>query len=292
MAPECRSSCFCSLLVLLVLPAVRSSFPRSGGSSSADCGPGKAADCPDLSEKKSDLRVCDAGTCRFGGTCRENGADIKCVCQFHCHKKCDPVCVGQAGTVPERVFLGRAAYDEGSVVSKGLEMWKLQVWAECDEDSEDMLCMCNIVLAAYKATRLSWPAAGVTSTRPATSGVVSQATQMDKSRKDDGIKTKPDIYGVKRCGGCCCDLLWTSNILYVVPSGPRSCTLSPHRRHHWSTSRSPSSWRGHVLHQTGYLLLCGWRVLPVVSMGKCNKPGVSETSSTSVTSTSRRLRMM
>lgn len=37
----------------------------------------------DLSEKKSDLRVCDAGTCRFGGTCRENGADIKCVCQFH-----------------------------------------------------------------------------------------------------------------------------------------------------------------------------------------------------------------
>lgn len=38
---------------------------------------------PDLSEKKSDLRVCDTGTCRFGGTCRENGADIKCVCQFH-----------------------------------------------------------------------------------------------------------------------------------------------------------------------------------------------------------------
>lgn len=37
----------------------------------------------DLSEKKSDLRVCDAGTCRFGGTCRENGADIKCVCPFH-----------------------------------------------------------------------------------------------------------------------------------------------------------------------------------------------------------------
>ena len=42
MAP-CRSSGFHCLLVLLVLPAVRSSFPRSGGS---DCGPGKAADCP------------------------------------------------------------------------------------------------------------------------------------------------------------------------------------------------------------------------------------------------------
>uniref|UniRef100_A0A3B5AU28 Tomoregulin-1-like n=1 Tax=Stegastes partitus TaxID=144197 RepID=A0A3B5AU28_9TELE len=95
MAPVRR---LCCLLALLLVPAVRSSFPRSG----ADCGPGKAADCPadpvpppslwsdrcvllvsDLSEKKSDLRVCDAGTCRFGGSCRENGADIKCVCQFH-----------------------------------------------------------------------------------------------------------------------------------------------------------------------------------------------------------------
>lgn len=47
MAPVCRfSGWFSSLLVLLVLPAVRSSFPRSGGSSSAECGPGKAADCP------------------------------------------------------------------------------------------------------------------------------------------------------------------------------------------------------------------------------------------------------
>lgn len=36
----------------------------------------------DLSEKKSDLRVCDAGTCRFGGSCVENGGDIKCACLF------------------------------------------------------------------------------------------------------------------------------------------------------------------------------------------------------------------
>ncbi|KAF0028628.1 hypothetical protein F2P81_019715 [Scophthalmus maximus] len=49
MAPPCR---FSSLLVLLLLPAVRSSFPRGGvissGGSSADCGPGKAstAGCP------------------------------------------------------------------------------------------------------------------------------------------------------------------------------------------------------------------------------------------------------
>lgn len=37
---------------------------------------------PDLSEKKSNLRVCDKATCRYGGICRDNGADLKCVCQF------------------------------------------------------------------------------------------------------------------------------------------------------------------------------------------------------------------
>lgn len=35
---------------------------------------------PDFSEKKSDLRVCDDSTCRYGGTCVEDGADLKCVC--------------------------------------------------------------------------------------------------------------------------------------------------------------------------------------------------------------------
>lgn len=44
MTPKCRISWLGCLLVALVVPAVRSSFPRSGGSS-AECGPGKA-DCP------------------------------------------------------------------------------------------------------------------------------------------------------------------------------------------------------------------------------------------------------
>lgn len=46
MAPRCRFSWSCCLLVLLVLPAVQSSFTRSGGGSSAECGPGKGPDCP------------------------------------------------------------------------------------------------------------------------------------------------------------------------------------------------------------------------------------------------------
>ena len=36
----------------------------------------------DLSEKKSDLRVCDDASCRYGGVCRDDGAQLKCVCQF------------------------------------------------------------------------------------------------------------------------------------------------------------------------------------------------------------------
>lgn len=47
----------------------------------------------DLSEKKSDLRVCDDSTCRYGGICRDDGAQLKCVCQFQvCDAGTDMVC--------------------------------------------------------------------------------------------------------------------------------------------------------------------------------------------------------
>ncbi|TNN22211.1 Tomoregulin-1 [Liparis tanakae] len=38
--------------------------------------------CVDLSEKKSDLMLCDDSSCRFGGVCRDDGAQLKCVCQL------------------------------------------------------------------------------------------------------------------------------------------------------------------------------------------------------------------
>lgn len=36
----------------------------------------------DVSERKSDLRVCDDSTCRYGGVCRDDGAQLRCVCHF------------------------------------------------------------------------------------------------------------------------------------------------------------------------------------------------------------------
>ncbi|XP_017336940.1 tomoregulin-1b isoform X2 [Ictalurus punctatus] len=159
---------FCFLTIAAVL-GVQSSYPQD-----SDCVPDKGKECPDLSEKKSNLRVCDKATCRYGGICRDNGADLKCVCQFQCHEKYIPVCGSNGDTYQNECYLRQAACtqqrlislvspgpcdpdsssgsgdgdDEGSGTDTSKKLTKCsscKYGAECDEDSEDEdSCSCKI----------------------------------------------------------------------------------------------------------------------------------------------------
>nr|XP_003470943.1 tomoregulin-1 isoform X1 [Cavia porcellus]XP_013008939.1 tomoregulin-1 isoform X1 [Cavia porcellus] len=133
---------------------------------------------PELNVKESDIRVCDESSCKYGGVCKEDGDGLKCACQFQCHTNYIPVCGSNGDTYQNECFLRRAACkhqkeitvvargpcysDNGSGSGEGEEEGSgaeahrkhskcgpCKYKAECDEDAENVGCVCNIDCSGY-----------------------------------------------------------------------------------------------------------------------------------------------
>ncbi|KAG3287600.1 tomoregulin-1 isoform X1 [Marmota marmota marmota] len=136
------------------------------------------AAAPELNVRESDVRVCDESSCKYGGVCKEDGDGLKCACQFQCHTNYIPVCGSNGDTYQNECFLRRAACkhqkeitvvargpcysDNGSGSGEGEEEGSgaeahrkhskcgpCKYKAECDEDAENVGCVCNIDCSGY-----------------------------------------------------------------------------------------------------------------------------------------------
>ncbi|XP_012878693.1 PREDICTED: tomoregulin-1 [Dipodomys ordii] len=133
---------------------------------------------PKLNMRESVVRVCDESSCKYGGVCKEDGDGLKCACQFQCHTNYIPVCGSNGDTYQNECFLRRASCkhqkeitvvargpcysDNGSGSGEGEEEGSgaeahrkhskcgpCKYKAECDEDAENVGCVCNIDCSGY-----------------------------------------------------------------------------------------------------------------------------------------------
>ncbi|PKK29437.1 transmembrane protein with EGF-like and two follistatin-like domains 2 [Columba livia] len=124
-------------------------------------------------DRENDLFLCDTNTCKFDGECLRIGDSVTCVCQFKCNNDYVPVCGSNGDTYQNECYLkqaackqqseillvseGSCATDAGSGSGDGVNEGSgetnqketstcdiCQFGAECDEDAEDVWCVCNI----------------------------------------------------------------------------------------------------------------------------------------------------
>nr|XP_030121690.3 tomoregulin-1 [Taeniopygia guttata] len=172
--------CYTSALLVLALSALptgRASHPLPGSECQGG-GKGKGINCSELNVRESDVRACDESSCKYGGVCKEEGDGLKCACQFQCHTNYIPVCGSNGDTYQNECFLRRAACKhqkeitmvsrgpcysdngsgsgEGEYEGSGTEVQRkhskcgvCKYRAECDEDAENVGCVCNIDCSGY-----------------------------------------------------------------------------------------------------------------------------------------------
>uniref|UniRef100_A0A673H2F3 Tomoregulin-2-like n=1 Tax=Sinocyclocheilus rhinocerous TaxID=307959 RepID=A0A673H2F3_9TELE len=142
-------------------------------SSLSDCQTPTGWNCSGFEEQDTDLFLCDTNTCKFDGECLRIGDTVTCICDFKCSSDYAPVCGSNGESYENHCLLRKDAcklQTEVLVVSEGAcpvdagsgsgddvnegsaEISQketstcdiCQFGAECDEDSEDVWCVCNI----------------------------------------------------------------------------------------------------------------------------------------------------
>ncbi|KAI1899408.1 hypothetical protein AGOR_G00061470 [Albula goreensis] len=146
---------------------------RAFPSSLSDCQTPTGWNCSGFDDRDTDLFLCATNTCKFDGECLRIGDTVTCICDFKCNNDYVPVCgsnnenyqnecylrkdackqqtevlVVSEGSCP--VDAGSGSGDDGSEGSAETSQKETstcdicQFGAECDEDAEDVWCVCNI----------------------------------------------------------------------------------------------------------------------------------------------------
>ncbi|KAJ8350494.1 hypothetical protein SKAU_G00256240 [Synaphobranchus kaupii] len=146
---------------------------RAFPSSLSDCQTPTGWNCSGFDDRDTDLFLCATNTCKFDGECLRIGDTVTCICDFKCNNDYVPVCgsnnenyqnecylrkdsckqqaevlVVSEGSCP--VDAGSGSGDDGGEGSAETSQKETstcdicQFGAECDEDAEDVWCVCNI----------------------------------------------------------------------------------------------------------------------------------------------------